>query len=227
MRVHIFQHVDFEGAGFIQTYLQNKHSLHVTELHHRQSLPKLTEVDALIILGGPMSVNDTSVFSWLKDEQEFARQFANTGKPMLGICLGAQTIAKAFGGAIYKSQEKEIGWWLIHNTATQSDVFQFPKRMEAFHWHGETFSLPEHAVRLASSAACENQAFQIGRRIMGLQFHLEATPQSAQDLIIHCPDELVSGKPYIQSAATLQSINPERYQTLNVLMAQVLDYLLN
>src|SRR5690554_608962 len=108
MRVHIFQHVDFEGAGFIQTYLQNKHSLHVTELHHRQSLPKLTEVDALIILGGPMSVNDTSVFSWLKDEQEFARQFANTGKPMLGICLGAQTIAKAFGGAIYKSQEKEI-----------------------------------------------------------------------------------------------------------------------
>lgn len=227
MRIHIFQHVDFEGAGFIAQYLEKNHHLHYHQLYNGDALPTIEETDALIIMGGPMSVNDTDKLPWLSTEQEFVSQFARTGKPMLGICLGAQTIAKALGGTVFQGKEKEIGWWPITNTASTSEVFQFPKNVDAFHWHGETFSLPPHAIRLASSAACENQAFQIGRRIIGLQFHLETTPQSAQDLIQHCAAELVSGKPYIQSAATLQGVGTQRYQKLNVLMKEVLDYLLD
>ncbi|CBL44288.1 Glutamine amidotransferase class-I [gamma proteobacterium HdN1] len=226
MRIHIFQHVAFEGAGFIAQHLEKNHSLHYCPLFSGCALPRLEDVDALVIMGGPMSVNDTEQYPWLQDEQDFVRRFAATGKPMLGICLGAQTIAKALGGSVFQGKEKEIGWWPILNSTQSEDLFQFPKEVRVFHWHGETFHLPPNALRLASSAVCENQAFQIGRRIIGLQFHLETTPESALDLIENCRHELVPSR-FIQSEAELLNAPAASYQALNALMAEVLAYLLN
>jgi len=118
----------------------------------------------------------------------------------------------------------EIGWFPVQAEKAKSDVFSFPAEILAFHWHGETFDLPAGAVRLAGSAACMNQAFQLGTRALGLQFHLETTPESADAIITHSRDHLATG-PYIQPEAALRATPPQTYAAADALMGGVLDYL--
>jgi GMP synthase-like glutamine amidotransferase len=227
MRIHVLQHVAFEGLGSITPYLnQTVHQISYSKFFAKPCLPSLAHIDALIIMGGPMSVHDQAEYPWLSDEKDFVRRFAATGKPMLGICLGAQLIASALGAEVHANPEKEIGWHSIVNSNHGKDqVFQFPNGIEVFHWHGETFSLPHGAIRLAHSQGCAQQAFQLGRHIIGLQFHLETTQKSAKALVSHCAAELVDGR-YIQSAAEIMAAAPKRYAAINQLMREVLDYLL-
>lgn len=226
MRAHYFQHVPFEGLGSIQPWLQNAgYEITGTRFFDADALPNLADIDLLVILGGPMSVNDEKELPWLIKEKEFIRRAIDANKPVLGICLGAQLIASALGGKVFPNAVKEIGWFPIQNVAAgHGAVFQFPAETEVFHWHGETFSLPPGAVPLAQSAGCANQAFQLGKHVIGLQFHLETTPASAQALVDHCGHELVTGQ-YIQSATEILSAPPERYAAINSLMERVLGYL--
>ena len=171
-----------------------------------------------------MSVNDEAELPWLKEEKRFIAGCIKSGKPALGICLGAQLIAGALGSRIYPGPHKEIGWFDIESTAGRSDLFRFPKKATVFHWHGETFDLPPGSTRLARSAGCENQAFQIGPKTIGLQFHLETTPASAESLIVNCRSELVAGR-FIQSEEELRKVPAATYDGVNALMAEVLAYL--
>ncbi len=130
----------------------------------------------LIFLGGPMSVNDD--VEYLRRETEIISRAIEVGPPVLGICLGAQLIAKAAGASVYRNKMKEIGWFDVHLTETgQADpLFTGVERCATvFHWHGETFDLPEGASWLAYSERCRHQAFRLGQAC-GLQFHLEVTP---------------------------------------------------
>lgn len=227
MQAHYLQHVPFEGLGSIEPWLiQQGYRIEVTRLFNGEPLPACEDVDLLIVLGGPMSVNDETLYPWLKAEKAFIRQAIERNKPILGICLGAQLIANSMGEKVYPNTQKEIGWFDIHAVAPRIDtnVFQFPASVRVFHWHGETFDLPQHAIHLAESSACKNQAFQLGERVIGLQFHLETTPKSAQDIIQHCADEL-DGSLYVQSAATMLSAPPQQYQTINRLMANILSFI--
>lgn len=188
-------------------------------------MPGIEEVDFLVVMGGPMSVNDEQQFPWLSKEKAFIREFIATGRPVLGICLGAQLIAAALGARVYANREKEIGWFPIRGVnLSGGNNHRFPPQCDVFQWHGETFDLPPGAVRLAESAACKNQAFQLGESVIGLQFHLETTPRSARDLVTHCGDELVEGA-FIQSAEQILSAPPEAYESINGLMAELLVYL--
>ncbi len=224
MRVHWFQHVPFEVLGSILSWLlQQGHSVHQHALFDNAALPDLSTVDALIVMGGPMSVNDTAELPWLAAEKQFIRQMLSAGKPVLGICLGAQLIASALGAEVYANPEKEIGWWPLQNKAATSADFNFPADFSAFHWHGETFDLPTNATLLASSAACRNQAFQVGNNVIGLQFHLETTPESAAALVEHCAADL-SPATYVQNKQQILTVNEDVYQKLNTLMANVLKY---
>lgn len=224
MQVHWFQHVPFEGLGSILPWLsEHGHTAHQHTLFANSSLPDVAEVDALIVMGGPMSVNDSAELPWLAAEKQFIRQMLAAGKPVLGICLGAQLIASALGAAVYANRQKEIGWWPLQKTAEPATVFRFPEQFVAFHWHGETFDLPPEATLLASSAACQNQAFQLGRNVIGLQFHLETTPQSAATLTEHCPADLAPAA-YVQTAQQILSTPASDYQQLNALMADLLAY---
>jgi GMP synthase-like glutamine amidotransferase len=227
MRAHYLQHVPFEGLGSIEPWLQSAgYSITSTRFYESHELPEARKIDLLVVMGGPMSVNDEQEHSWLAEEKQFVKAVIDAGKPVLGICLGAQLIASAMGGEVYPNTEKEIGWFPIRGVnADDGDCFQFPEAIEVFHWHGETFSLPPGAVRIAESVACENQAFQIGAHVIGLQFHLETTPASAQAIVENCRDELVDGK-YIQSENELLSAPQQRYEPINRLMEQVLAYLI-
>ncbi|MDI6401728.1 hypothetical protein QLX67_06970 [Balneolaceae bacterium ANBcel3] len=228
MRAHYFQHVSFEGPGSIEPWMKSQgYELTCTRFFESAELPNPDSIDFLVIMGGPMSVNDESRFPWLSIEKEFVRTFIDSGKPLLGICLGAQIIASTMGAKVYPNPLKEIGWFPIQAVTPQDDsAFRFSPSETVFHWHGETFDLPSDAIHLARSEGCENQAFQIGKRVMGLQFHLETTPESAREIVTHCRDELIPSR-YVQTEDEILSAHTSRYTSINEQMSNILSYLKN
>jgi len=225
MKVHILQHVSFEGLGSISQWLENqKATISYTRFFEANPLPPPDSIDMIIVMGGPMSANDEDKFPWLNPEKQFIRDAIIHGIPVLGICLGAQLIAGAMGATVFRNPVKEIGWFPVRSIPSPEGCFKLPKDFVPFHWHGETFELPAGAVKLARSEGCENQAFQINRNVIGLQFHLEATFESASALLENCRAEIVQG-PYIQSEIKLSSVSLSSYQAINSVMNNVLSYL--
>lgn len=225
MHAHYLQHVPFEGLGSIEDWLLRAgYLISSTQFHQADDLPVIDNIDLLIVMGGPMSVNDIDEYPWLTEEKRYIQEVILAGKPVLGICLGAQLIASSMGAEIFNNPEKEIGWFPVKAVKSENKTFQFPGEIEVFHWHGETFSLPSGAVRIAENECCKNQAFQLGDRVIGLQFHLETTPTSAQAIVANCKDELVDGQ-YIQTEVEILSTPDERYRSINSLMESVLEYL--
>jgi GMP synthase (glutamine-hydrolysing) len=226
MKVHYLQHVSFEGIGSIEAWLTLRGAqVSATRFYAGVQLPHLDDFDWLIVMGGPMSVNDEQHYPWLVAEKRLIREAIAEHKVVLGICLGAQLIASAMGARVYPNTEPEIGWFPIERVSaagTHPCAALLPMRCEVFHWHGETFDLPPGAVHLAQSPACTHQAFLLGQRALGLQFHLETTPASVQALIDHCGAELTSGR-YVQSAQEMLVL-AERFTYINRLMVDILGY---
>ncbi|EGV19707.1 type 1 glutamine amidotransferase [Thiocapsa marina] len=227
MRVQVLQHVPFEDIGSMASWLAERGiTPSYTRFYDDGGLPPIDGLDLVIVMGGPMSVNDEAQLPWLRAEKRFLREAIAHGVRVLGVCLGAQLIADALGAHVYPNAEKEIGWFPIHGIRegadTAEDCCRFPVDSLVFHWHGETFELPSGAVRLARSMACENQAFRIGRQVVGLQFHLETTAQSAAAILDHCRDELVPG-PWIQTEAAIRAVDAGVYAEANRLMSRILD----
>ncbi|MDZ7268323.1 MAG: type 1 glutamine amidotransferase [candidate division KSB1 bacterium] len=228
MRAHYLQHVPFEGPGRIVPWLEaHGHETTTTRLFESCQLPDPQEVDFLIVMGGPMSANDTDTVPWLAEEKAFIRACIQQGRRVLGICLGAQLIASVLGARVYRNPVKEIGWFPVQGvSAGNGEVFRFPAVFPAFHWHGETFDLPPGAIRIARSEACENQAFQFGRAVMGLQFHLEMTAAAVGEMVAHGQAELRPAK-FVQPASAILGASSEQYRAMNELMAAVLSFLAN
>lgn len=226
MKIHWLQHVPFEGLGSISDWAdENGCSVAGSRLYAGDDLPTISAFDLLVVMGGPMSVNDEMVYPWLAAEKRFLKRVMAAGKMVLGICLGAQLIASAAGARVYLNDYKEIGWLPVARTAAAKQNAAgraLSDRAEAFHWHGETFELPRSAVHLSRSQACEHQAFCLGDRIIGLQYHLETTPQSAGALIEHCRHELIPAV-FVQTESEIRS-HPGRFKQLNAEMNRLLDY---
>lgn len=227
MRVHVFQHVPFEDLGSIRGWLDDRGAeVRYTRFYAGDPVPGLDEIDMVIAMGGPMSVNDEATLPWLIPEKQAVREAIAMGIPVLGVCLGAQLIASALGARVYPNAVKEIGWFPIEGARGTESVFSLPSESTVFHWHGETFDLPEGAIQLARSAACEHQAFQFKRHVMGLQFHLEMTPESLRALVENCRGELTRG-PYVQREPEVLAIPESHYLATNELMNEVLTYLID
>ncbi len=189
-------------------------------------MPAVADFDLLVIMGGPMSVNDESKHPWLVDEKRLVVAAMCAQRPILGICLGAQLIASALGARVYPGH-KEIGWFEVQRIVdlmTPNALGSFPDRFTPLHWHGETFDLPSGARLLASSQGCRHQAFQMEDRVVGLQFHLEASPDSVEALIEHAGDEIVAG-PSQQTPAQLRTALGERCDATRPLLDGVLCHL--
>ncbi|HTN71414.1 MAG TPA: gamma-glutamyl-gamma-aminobutyrate hydrolase family protein [Methylomirabilota bacterium] len=180
--VLVFQHDPFEDLGFFAEVLEKQGAAYrVVRLFHGEMPAENWErIGALIILGGPMSVNDEEEYPFLRWEKTIIRAAIEETVPTLGICLGAQLIAGALGALVYHGRVKEIGWSPVSITPhgqVDSLLGYLPENATVFQWHGDGFELPSGAIRLASSVNYETQAFRLGKNIYGLQFHLEVTPR--------------------------------------------------
>jgi len=184
MRVLAFRHVPIEHLGRIEPELQRRAiGIDFADLYlPGAEVPDPAQYDGLIFMGGPMSVNDS--LPYLEQESRWIARAVEAGRPVLGVCLGAQLIAKALGARVYPNAVKEIGWFDIDLTGegTTDPLFAGAgPRETVFQWHGETFDLPRGARWLAASPACRHQAFRVGANAYALQFHLEVTPQMITD----------------------------------------------
>jgi GMP synthase (glutamine-hydrolysing) len=203
MKLHWLQHVPFEGLGYIHEWAR-LHDAEVTctRLFANESLPDPGDADLIVIMGGPMGVHDREAFPWLVAEKAYIRNAIDSGRRVVGICLGAQLIADVLGARVYAGPQKEIGWFPVRRTGEAHGLL--PEELTVFHWHGDTFTLPGGAVLIASSEACENQGFLWNGRVAALQFHMETTAVSMEALIKNCGHELVEA-PFIQSAGEMRN----------------------
>jgi GMP synthase-like glutamine amidotransferase len=226
MRIHFIQHVPFEDPASILDWAEKKkYPVTSGRAYANDPYPGINEFDMLVIMGGPMSVNDEHVLPWLITEKEFVKSSINAGKFVLGICLGAQLIASVLGAIIKPNKHKEIGWFPIKFNEIECERLKLPFKGElmTFHWHGDTFDLPQSSSLLASSHACTNQAFAVGNSVFGFQFHLEANKHSVDRLIFHCENEL-DGSLYVQNKDEITSRLQYSIST-NSVMESFLDWI--
>ena len=173
MKAVFIRHVKFEGLGTLAWQLVQA-GFELQECDAQGiDLQVLVNADLVIILGGPISANDIARFPYLEDEIKLIRLRIRERKPTLGICLGAQLIAKAMGANVYSARGKEIGWAQLQLTEAGQGSWLQHITTPVLHWHGEMFDIPDGAQTLASTTLCANQAFAIGSHTLALQFHLE------------------------------------------------------
>ncbi|MCW9708271.1 type 1 glutamine amidotransferase [Fodinibius salsisoli] len=228
MNIHYLQHVPFEGPGYIKEWTDNTdHQLTGAHLYKEEKLPSPDELDALIVMGGPMGVGDEGSYPWLSPEKELIKRCIQEKKKVLGICLGAQLIADVLGAGVTAMSQKEIGWFPLHwsKESGEHPLLDFlPARQTVLHWHGDMFDIPAGALPLASSDCCPNQGFVIDNQVLGLQFHLEMTPEGLSKLISHSEDKLSTEGDYVQDPETM--LNSSSFKTNNKTMAKMLDQFL-
>lgn len=185
MKSLIIKHVDIEGPGLIEYFLNQKRiPYQVLCLDSDARLPKLEGFTHVVILGGPMNVYEEDHYPFLREEDLFIKEAIQRGKFVLGICLGAQLIAKALGAKVFKASLKEIGWYniLLTMIGSKDPLFSnLPKTFPVFQWHEDTFEIPKGGKLIATSTSVPHQAFRYGDNAYGLQFHLEVTKKMIKE----------------------------------------------
>jgi GMP synthase-like glutamine amidotransferase len=202
MKFTIFQHVPYESPGHILEWIKkNGHSIGFVNFYDHPALPEIKNTDALIVMGGPMNIHDDEEYSFLADERNFLKQFILSGKKVLGICLGAQMVADAMGAKVMKNEHREIGWFQVNVQQENLPInFQdiFPNAFATFHWHGDTFDLPDNVNGFVHSEATQNQGF-IHHNLAAFQFHPEMTLAGIKELVQHNAEVFKHSNLFIQS----------------------------
>lgn len=190
MPVLILKNSTNEGPGTIEDFLAGHNMRYSIIDLSSEEIPMTDGFDALVLLGGPMSANDADKIPYIKKEIELVRDFSGKRKKILGICLGAQIMARAFGAKVYPGPEKEIGWYdieidyrggkdpLMERLVQHPQTKEYLNSIKVFQWHGETFDIPEGAVRVAKSQLYPNQAFRYGENGYAFQFHIEVREET-------------------------------------------------
>ena len=177
----VIKHESNEGPGTLGDFIKSSgYKVEIAELAKGDSLPSLSECDWIISLGGPMNVYEEDEYPFLGLEDEFLRGAIEKKVPTLGICLGAQMLAKCMKAEVIRSKVKEIGWCQVRLTkdARYDPLFHgLPESLTVFQWHEDTFAVPVKSVLLATGSECQNQAIRIGHHAWAIQFHPEMTPQ--------------------------------------------------
>lgn len=236
MRLHFIQHVAFERpAGIASWARRHDFPVSVTKIYRppltaRAALPAIEEFDTLVVLGGPMGVDDTDEHPWLAEEIPLIQEAIAGGRRVIGVCLGAQLIAKALGADVRRARFTEIGWFAVHREKPlggMPDPFDgvLPEQFPAFHWHSDTFDVPETAKGSLSSEACGNQAFVVPGRALAIQFHLEMEMENIEALLENCASELGTGR-YVQTPDQIREGTGEHGALTRALLDRILDWFL-
>jgi len=216
--IAIFRHYHTEGPGYFATYLERRGlAWELIRLDAEDPVPSDARAFRGIgFMGGPMSVNDP--LPWIEPVLQLIRDCVRLDVPVIGHCLGGQLMSKALGGAVTPNAVKEIGWGAV--TADDGERARHWlgadfREFVAFHWHGETFSLPEGARRILSNAYCQNQAFVLGKHL-AMQCHVEMTPELIESWCRSGAREIEeSTGPAVQSAEEIQGSLCERLARLH------------
>lgn len=230
MRAHWLQHVAYEGLGHLEGWLARAGAeVTCTRLFAGEPLPDPDGIDLLVILGGPMSVNDDATLPWLVAEKAFIARVIDRGVGVLGICLGLSSSPPRWAPPWAPTPSARWAGGRSRRCPCRRSLpgpplFPFPPRLTCLHWHGDTFQLPSGAVRLAGSQACANQAMQVGRRVIGLQFHPEATPDWVRAVLAHSPGSLRPG-PYVMAENALTADLTERCRIGNSLAERLMEFI--
>lgn len=223
MKIHFIQHVAFEYPGYLLHWAQqHKHEISFTKIFETVSFPTSENFDLLIIMGGPMGVYEEEKYEWMKQEKKFIKKSIEEKKKVLGICLGSQFVAEALGSKVYPHTVKEIGWWPVQKTSNHLLARNLPENFITFHWHGDTFDLPQNAIQLFSSDACAQQGFIFNNHVAGLQFHMEVMDDLLQNMTEHERDELIADK-YVQTETTIHVSINEFVPSQNLYMQNFID----
>lgn len=224
MNVCCLQHAPFEGPGNIAAWADVRdHTLTIVRPYLDERLPSPQDFDLLVVMGGPMSVHDESAHPWLILEKKLISHCLAAGKFTLGVCLGSQLLAEVLGARVYRNRFKEIGWLPLMQCPEEHSCHLLracPREFTAFHWHGETYDLPPGTTHLARSEGCSVQAFE-HPYALGLQFHLEVTPDGVSGLVRECSSDIGSG-PYEQTPIQILT-RTDHYAAGESLLAQILD----
>ncbi|ERP90374.1 hypothetical protein Q670_01975 [Alcanivorax sp. P2S70] len=224
MRIHYLSHVPFEQLGTMADWFRERDaSISHSLLYQGDPLPGVDDFDVLIVMGGPMGADDESDHPWMAAEKALIRESIAAGKKVLGVCLGAQLIARVLGAAVTANPDKEVGWFAVRPTrqgVTDSIGKLFASQPQVLHWHGDTFAIPQGAVPLLESDGCANQAFRYGDNVLALQFHLELAQENAEALCEACPDDLSPGQ-WVEPRDTLLGKTP-RFDQARLLLGRVL-----
>ena len=180
------KHIDIEGPETIGAYFKAQgFRLKTVDLSLGDALPSdLSELEAVVVLGGPMNVYEEDKYLFLKEENKFIKQILKKEIPYLGICLGSQLLAKAAGAKVTKSSVKEVGWFPVDLTSEgkKDPLFEgLADQLEIFQWHEDTFAIPKEGKWLARSSGCAHQALRVGSCAYGVQFHFEITDKSIRE----------------------------------------------
>ena len=206
--VLIVRHTATEGAGYFSEFL-DQHGIpwQLLRIDAGDALPtNLNGYSGLCLMGGPMSVNDD--LPWIAPELDLIREAVAQKRPVIGHCLGGQLLSKAMGGTVGANPVKEIGWGEVRvtDTGAAAEWVGEAQSLWVFHWHGETFTIPPGGTRILDSAYCSNQAFVLDDRHIGMQCHIEMTPQMIHTWCTSGADEIAtSGGPAVQSPEVMQA----------------------
>lgn len=219
--VWILQHVPREGPGLFGQWLADDGIPTTTlRLFDRGVLPRsIASCRGLVIAGGPMNVDEAGRYPWLAEEIRLIQRAIAERRAVLGICLGAQLIAKAAGARVWHGPTPEVGWCQVEGAeASREDPLfaAFPARYTVFQWHGDTFDLPQGAALLARSRAYPHQAFRLEPHVYALQYHLEVTPAIIQQWL-NQEDPLLRGV----NVSAIRAQTAEHAPTLEVLARQL------
>ena len=216
------RHIEIESLGFINNILEDA-GVPVKEAHvdARETVPSdITAFSGIVLLGGPMSANDS--LPWIEAELRLIRAADRAGLPLLGHCLGAQLIAKALGAEIHRNTVKEIGWFDVTPSGDAASLVGQAEPFEVFHWHGETFTIPEGARAILKSAHCENQGFVRGNT-WAFQCHMEVTADMLPRWTAAYRDEILSPSASVQSEAEILKDAPRRAAAVQRIAAPLYD----
>jgi len=228
MRILVIQHSAADSLAAAENVITTLgHEIITIRVDRQQPIPKSVDCNAMIMLGGPYPLTMENRPDWIADEQSLVRKYAEGGQRILGICLGAQILASALGATVRRNHQPELGWHDVRRVMGQSTVVDesLPKQMTVFHWHRDTFEIPNDAEHLYESEGCCHQAFSLDDRIFGFQFHLEADIRTIRTFLTVSKYRKLAGRGIQPESEIMSGIDqhlPDQQKHMNSFLTRLL-----